>query len=162
MATLKQRRAVEALGVTGGVISKAMAVAGYAPSITHATEKLTNSDGWKELMGKHLDDKKLIKVHEEGLKAGRRIFKNNNETGEIEDMGIEPDYAVRHKYLDLAYKVKDKVKPETLPPSQTTVNINFFSNPKIQQATKSLDEAYKEVLINGDENKESIETLQNK
>ncbi len=59
-----------------------------------------------------LPDLDLIKVHKEGLQAGKRIFKNNNETGEIEDLGIEPDYATRHKYLDSAYKIKGTYAPE--------------------------------------------------
>ena len=74
-----------------------------------------------------LPDKKLIEVHLEGLEAGKRVFKNNNETGEIEDMGVEPDYAVRHKYLDSAYKIKNYYPKE----GNTTaiqVNINKFKD----------------------------------
>lgn len=144
---MKQRKAVEALGETGGVISKAMAKAGYAPSVVHATEKLTNSDGWKELMGKHLDDKKLAKIHEAGLKATFTDKFNND----------APDYAIRHKYLETAYKVKDKIKPDYSPPNNTQVNINFFSNPKVMEAAKQLDEAVKDYITN--ETKKPLETL---
>jgi hypothetical protein len=144
MATLKQRKSVEALGETGGVISKAMAIGGYAKSVTHATEKLTNSDGWKELMGKHLDDKKLVKVHEAGLEATfeKPIIVGRDEKGRPEYEYVEkPDFAVRHKYLDTAYKLKNKIQPDN---SQTTVNtqvnLNFFGNPAIMAKAKELDE----------------------
>ena len=69
-----------------------------------------------------LPDKDLIKVHKEGLQAGKHIYKNNNETGEIEDMGVEADYAVRHKYLETAYKIKNYF-PKDSP--TTAVQINF-------------------------------------
>jgi hypothetical protein len=55
----------------------------------------------------------------EGLEAGKHIFKNNNESGEIEDMGIEADYAVRHKYLDTALKLKGSYEED----KQKSINI---------------------------------------
>lgn len=124
MPTIKQKRAFKAIGENGGVVSKAMETAGYSKTITHATEKLTNSKGWQELMEQHLPDKLLAKVHHEGLKAGKRIFKNNNESGEIEDMGVEPDYATRHKYLDSAYKLKGAYAPEKHETATVIVDIS--------------------------------------
>ena len=82
------------------------------PSIKNAIKTVADS----------IPDKKLIEVHLEGLEAGKRVFKNNNETGEIEDMGVEADYAVRHKYLDSAYKIKGFYPKEG---SQTNVQINI-------------------------------------
>jgi phage terminase small subunit len=58
------------------------------------------------------DDEELVRVHKEGLKAGRTIYKNNVSTKEIEEVGYEPDYATRHKYLDSAYKIKGTYAPE--------------------------------------------------
>src|SRR3990167_7852481 len=74
-----------------------------------------------------LPDKDLIKVHKEGLQAGKHIYKNNNENGEIEDMGIEADYAVRHKYLETAYKIKNYF-PKDSPTTAVQVNINRFKD----------------------------------
>lgn len=54
----------------------------------------------------------LEKVHLEGLEAGKTIYKNNVSSGEVEEVGYEPDYAVRHKYLDTAYKLKGEYAPE--------------------------------------------------
>ena len=69
-----------------------------------------------------LPDKDLIKVHKEGLQAGKHIYKNNNETGEIDDLGVEPDYAVRHKYLETAYKIKNYFPKEG---NTTAVQVNI-------------------------------------
>ena len=69
-----------------------------------------------------IQDDKLFKVLDEGLSAGKRIFKNNNESGEIEDMGIEADYAVRHKYLETGLKVKSYFPKEG---NQTNVQVNI-------------------------------------
>src|SRR3990167_5766066 len=77
-----------------------------------------------------LPDKDLIKVHKEGLQAGKHIYKNNNETGEIEDMGVEADYAVRHKYLETAYKIKNYF-PKDSPTTAVQVNINRFKDYEI-------------------------------
>ena len=52
-------------------------------------------------MEQHFPDKKLAKVHEEGLKATR-----------IEGKMLVEDYAVRHKYLDTAYRLKGSYSPE--------------------------------------------------
>ena len=70
-------------------------------------------------------DDKLFKVLDEGLEAGKRIFKNNNESGEIEDLGVEPDFPTRHKYLETGLKIKNYFPKE----GNTTaiqVNINKF------------------------------------
>ena len=118
-----------------------MKVAGYSESVSKRTDKLTNTNGWQELIDKHLSDEKLTKVHAEGLKAGKHIYKNNNESGEIEDMGVEPDYATRHKYLDSAYKLKGSYAPDK--------NININMN------VKSIDPT-DETIIN------SLKTIQEK
>ena len=72
-----------------------------------------------------MPDRDLAKVHKEGLKAGRKIFKNNNETNQIEEVGFEPDYLVRHKYLETAYKIKSKF-PKEAPGVAIQVNIDKY------------------------------------
>jgi len=73
-----------------------------------AVENLAKPKIQKAIMSiaEQIPDEDLVKVHKEGLNAGKTIFKNNNSTGEVEEVGYEPDYAVRHKYLDSAYKIK--------------------------------------------------------
>lgn len=120
MATPKQKMAIKKV-LNGTPISRAMAEVGYSESTAKHTVKLTQSKAWMELVESKLSDEELLKVHKEGLKAGKRIFKNNNETGEIEEVGYEPDFAVRHKYLETGYKLKNRF-PSTGP--QVAVQIN--------------------------------------
>ena len=139
MATIKQKKAAIAVVVNGGNVSKGMIEAGYSENTAHTPQKLTESDGWKELMEKHLDDKKLAKKHDQLLNA----------ESETVQLGA----------LRLGYDVKGKIQ-QVIPPLATHItNINFFSNPKIMEATKQLDEAVKDYIINGDETKKPIETL---
>ena len=68
-----------------------MAVENLAkPSIQKALKSIADS----------LPDEDLIKVHKEGLQASEQIFKEGVLVAE------KPDYGVRHKYLDSAYKLK--------------------------------------------------------
>lgn len=69
--TLKQKAVFDKVVNGGKSISKAMREAGYAPSTAARTEHITASDGWKELMKKHLSDESLSKAHEELLNAKR-------------------------------------------------------------------------------------------
>ena len=108
MATIKHKRAFEKV-VKGSSLAKAMREVGYAKSTAKRTNKLTNTKGWQELMDKFISEEKLAKVHAEGLEAGKTIYKNNVTSGEIEEVGFEPDYAVRHKYLETGYKVRKKL-----------------------------------------------------
>lgn len=51
-----------------------------------------------------IPDELLIKVHLEGLGAYRKSTSFNKDEGEVES--VDPDFGVRHKYLDTAYKLK--------------------------------------------------------
>ena len=92
---------------------EALEKAGYSPSYAKSGQ-IKSTKSWQELLEKNLPDKLLAKVHREGLSASKKQFKNNNETGEIEEVATEPDFPTRHKYLDTAYKIKGKLsdKPE--------------------------------------------------
>lgn len=77
-----------------------------------------------------ISDKELLKVHKEGLKASRKIFRNNMKTGAIEYVGSEPDHTTRHKYLDTAYKLKKLYDgDDSKAPQNITFNIvNYGTN----------------------------------
>ena len=62
-------------------------------------------------IAEQIPDDELVKVHLEGLRAGRKT----------ED-GIEPDYNVRHKYLDSAYKIKGAYENN----GDQNININLM------------------------------------
>jgi hypothetical protein len=78
---------------------EAMIEANYSPSYASSSH-IKRTQGWQELMEKYLPDKDLAKVHKEGLNA-KRIFSSHTEPDKL----IE-DYPTRHKYLELAYKIK--------------------------------------------------------
>lgn len=75
-----------------------------------------------------LPDADLLKVHKEGLKAIK-----------TEGTVVTPDYAVRHKYLDSAYKIKGTYAPEK------SINLNLTQEIKSPEAiakAKAFDEWY--------------------
>ena len=116
MPTIKQKTAYKEV-VKGSTITKAMKVAGYSKETSKRTNKLTNTKGFKELIDKHLSDSKLAKVHDEGLKA-TKLHNTGSKTLTTED------YAVRHKYLETAYKLKGLTNVEQAP--VTMQNIALF------------------------------------
>lgn len=66
-----------------------------------------------------LPDELLLEVHREGLSATRGI-----------DGNIElPDYAVRHKYLDTAYKLRGSYAPD----KHVTLNIEAEPSEKVKE-----------------------------
>lgn len=50
MATVKQKKAFDIAVENGGNMSRAMREAGYSPATAKTPDKLTKSDGYKELM----------------------------------------------------------------------------------------------------------------
>lgn len=90
---------------------------------------------------KALPDDLLAKVHLEGLHATKRSGTGGmaigiGKDGKVNDFGHtdidEPDYAVRHKYLDSAYKIKGSYAPEK---RDVSVNIAQIVGMKIIHAT---------------------------
>lgn len=141
MATEKQKRAFKEITENHRSVSAAMREVGYDESSATKPSNLTNSKGWKDLMEEYLPDTDLAKVHKEGLSAAKKVFKNNNESGEIEFVGEEPDFSVRHKYLDSAYKLKGSYAPEK------SLNVNVEARVADEKALK-LAEEYEERLKN--------------
>lgn len=104
MATNLQEKAVANIVRNGVNASRAMREAGYSRETSKDPTKLTKSKGFEALMKKYLPDTLLAKVHNEGLKATKY---ENQLIGRGESEIVEvPDFAVRHRYLDTAYKVK--------------------------------------------------------
>ncbi len=101
-----QKRAVEEV-LKGSTITEAMSKAGYAPSTASTTGKLTNSDGWKELMELYLPDDLIAKKHKELLEA-------------TDKDGI-PEYNAIRAGVDMGYKLKGKYAPDKV----VTVNLEM-------------------------------------
>jgi hypothetical protein len=108
MTSLKQKIAFKEITENHGNISKAMRKAGYSENTIKKPTNLTSSKGFIELMEKYFPDEDLLKIHKQGLKAVKRILKNNKE------FVIEPDYQIRHRYLETAYKIKGKYKDNSI------------------------------------------------
>lgn len=89
MPTIKQKLAAKAVVGNGGNITKAMIEVGYSPNTANTPQKLTESDGWKELMKKHLADEKIAKVH------GKWI---DDEDGMVSLKAIDMSYKLKGSY----------------------------------------------------------------
>jgi hypothetical protein len=101
MATELQKKAAKAAVENGGIISTAMIKAGYSPKTAKTPQKLTESDGWKELMSEYLSDNLIAKKHNQIL---------NSKKEEIVVKGI-----------DMAYKLKGRYEVEPESPNKKTV-----------------------------------------
>jgi hypothetical protein len=127
--TRKQKIFTKEYALTGNGKQSAMKAYDTTDDLTArviASENLTKPNVIKAIksIADRIPDELLERVHLEGLDAGKHTYKNNNETGEIEDMGVEPDYGVRHKYLDTAYKLKNLYPKEGGGGTAIQINVN--------------------------------------
>jgi hypothetical protein len=119
--TIKQQRAFKNIMENGGNVTAGMREAGYAESTINNPGNLTKSRTWEQLMDEFLPDSKLMDVNKEGLDAVRTIsatviirsndptVKNKQATSRDVDFIDVPDFAIRHKYLETALKIKGKL-----------------------------------------------------
>lgn len=97
-------------------------------------------------IAEQIPDEDLVRVHLEGLNASDKV---TDKEGNV--LLEKPDYAVRHKYLDSAYKIKRLYGEEQKETTKENV-YNFFFEPKFQQNIRSYDENLKNLILNKDEN----------
>lgn len=84
-----------------------------------------------------IPDDLLARVHLEGLDAKK-----------TEGDGMLPDYAVRHKYLDTAYKLKGLYGIEPDAQKKTEGNTyNFIFSKEVQDEVKLIEDRIKSQLI---------------
>ena len=83
------------------------------------------------------------------MRASKEVWKNNNESGEIEKVSEEPDYAVRHKYLDSGYKLKGSYAPEKSQALNLNINARVLENPEIEALNKEYEEKVREIYVKG-------------
>ena len=112
----KQLKAFKLAVENGGNITQAMIDSGYRPATVHNPDNLTDSDGWSILLETFIPDETLIIKLDEGLNADKpisaQILIQGNKTvvtKENEGQVVVPDYGVRHKYLETALKLKQKL-----------------------------------------------------
>lgn len=119
--TKKQKQVFDKVMNQDMPVSRAMLEVGYSKNTAINPSDVTRTKGWEKLLETVLPDKLLIKVHKEGLGAGERLIVGGKKTNIF-----KPDYSVRHKYLDTAYKIKNKF-PKTEGPS-VALQVNFNDN----------------------------------
>lgn len=86
-------------------IGKILKAAGYSDSISEKPAFVTRSQGFIELLEKAgVTDDKLAKVLDEGLTASRAVVMGKDSGDSFVD--IQPDHAVRHKYLETGLRLK--------------------------------------------------------
>lgn len=61
----------------------------------------------QRLIEEKLPDEELFQIHREGLYATKPYFNDDGDK-----IAEDADYAIRHRYLDTAYKVKGSYAPE--------------------------------------------------
>ena len=112
MATNKQKKAVDIMLENGGNVSKAMREAGYSENTAKTPQKLTQSDGYKELMEAYLPDDMLLRALSDD---------------------IEKKIGNRKQELELAFKLKgkmtDKVEHSNPDGNLKTIVINKYGSP---------------------------------
>ncbi len=91
--TVRQKKAFKGMVENGRNKGEALREADYSEAVATHPKRVTESKGWQQLVKEHLSEDKLAKVHDEGLNA---------------TMKGKPDFSVRHKYLDTAYKITNK------------------------------------------------------
>jgi hypothetical protein len=122
MTTIKQKLVAKEITENNRTsISKAMRKSGYAPSTATKPSNLTKSKGWNELMEKYLPDNELLETHKRALKAQKQIGalilidKDGKVISKENEGMIEVDDTTNQlKAVELGYKVKKKLGPETL------------------------------------------------
>lgn len=96
MATLKQKLVLKKMVGFGGNITKAMIAAGYSPATAHTPQKLTESNGWKELMRDYFPDEVLVMLTRELLFAHK--IKPMPFPQDMTDQDIKHIFRDRHGY----------------------------------------------------------------
>jgi hypothetical protein len=131
--TTMQRQTFEHLVANGGNMSDAMRKAGYSEAMARNPQKLKSSPAWKQMEDRYFPEEMLAEVHNAGLKATKTITKpvevevedkDGTVSTVIKNVLVEvPDHNIRHRFLDMAYKVRGMYPKE----SKVDVNLNSFS-----------------------------------
>ena len=122
--TLLQRKVFKNYLKNGGNMTKAIKDAGGSVDNRGHMVKRT---GWKMLVEEYLADEDLAKTHREGLKA----TKHENVIGEKGTETIEsPDFPTRHRYLESAYRLKNRYQEEGQGGNQIIIEITNYGENK--------------------------------
>ncbi len=96
----------------------------------------------QEAIEKALPNDILVEIHREGLYATKPFFdKEGNKLSE------DADFAVRHKYLDTAYKLKGAYGAEDGSQTKSNTTYNFIFSKEVQAEVKEIEARIKAKLI---------------
>lgn len=110
-ASAKQRIAAREIAVNHRSASEAMRIAGYSPQTITKPSNMTRSASFIALMDKiGITDERLSRKLDEGLEATKAVVMGAKSEDSFVD--IQPDYAVRHKYLETGLRLKGLGKQE--------------------------------------------------
>ncbi len=116
MATIRQKLALGKAIKNGGNISRAMVEVGYSENTAHTPQKLTESKGFQELCEQvGLTDEFLTKALYDDIK------------------GKKYD---RKPELELAFKVKGRLKENETPQKGNTYNTIIFTDEQLKRAAQ--------------------------
>ncbi|HEY9826362.1 MAG TPA: hypothetical protein V6D19_13015 [Stenomitos sp.] len=116
MGTVRQKRAIKRIVENGGNVSRAMMEVGYSPATAKTPQKLTNSQGFKEL------------CDELGLTDNLIV------TALVDDIKSKPGN--RKPELELASKIKGHLKDN--PGGPTFNQINIFNDDQSKNVAERL------------------------
>lgn len=136
MATIKQIKASQKILENIGKdkpepIGKILKDVGYSKNTADTPTLVTRSKGFMELLEKAgVTDDKLAKVLDEGLNASKAVVMGRESSESFVD--IQPDYPVRHKYLETALRLKGHGSKDDLAKNNTFIQINNNKGAKYQ------------------------------
>jgi len=166
-ATIKQKQVFKK-ALKGTPISKAMVEVGYSEKSNVAT--LTRTQGWQDLVNRHISDEKLAKAHGELLdqtEVNYFVFPSKMEDDEIiehvRQAGFETivvrksmqgklafysiiNVQARKSALDMGYKLKDRYAAE----KHMNMNVEVEALPVIKALTERLNAIYSGDGVPGD------------
>lgn len=120
MPTIKQKKAAKALVGNGGNVTQAMLEANYSPATANTPQKLTESEGFKEIWEELIPKELVVKTH-------RRILLKNDKDGQPHSDAV--------RGVDMAYKVEDAYAPE----KHMNVNVEVKANPIVEELAEKLN-----------------------
>jgi hypothetical protein len=124
MATVKQKKAAKALVGNGGNVTQAMLDAGYSPATANTPQKLTESEGFKEVWEELIPKRLIIETH-------KRILKKTDKDGQ--------PHTDAAKGVDMAYKIDGAYAPD----KHLNVNVEVEPSPEIRELAKKLNDVYR-------------------
>lgn len=131
--TIKQRIAAKELVENGGSVASALRKAGYSEAIVKNPQKVTQSLGFTEVletMG--ISEARLAQVLKEGLSATKLVATGKDG---VDDsfLNIQPDFAVRHRYLETGLRLLGYGTKYDTNPSDTNDSIVIYLPEKLTE-----------------------------